>query len=150
MPPRGNAEETQNYKELVSPGGHMQPASAGTHLVWHECRDGASNLVVVDVGGGWAQQEEKELNRDRNLQHWLEQDRLLQPHKRHGGLVQETHAACSHSRETHWTQSTYCYQYLSCVDQYNAKTLCYYKFTIFIIHLIFLITSDEYLEFSGQ
>lgn len=77
--------------------------SAETHLVWHERGDGAPNLVVVNVGGRWAQQEEEEPHRDRNLQDGLQQNRLVQPHKRHGGLVQEAHTACRDSRGMHLT-----------------------------------------------
>lgn len=80
--------------------------SAGTHLVRHECWDRASNLMVVNVGSGRAQQEEEEPNWHRNLQDRFQQNCLLQSHKRHGWLVQETHTACRHMRVMHWTQRT--------------------------------------------
>ncbi len=82
--------------------------SAGTHLVWHERGDRASDLVVVNVGSWWAHQEEDKPHRNRNFQDRLQQDRLLQPHKCHGGLVEEAHAACRHSRGKNWTHWTCC------------------------------------------
>lgn len=50
--------------------------------------------MVIDVGSRRAQQEEEEPHRDGHLQDRLQQDCLLQPHKCHGRLVQESHAAC--------------------------------------------------------
>lgn len=49
----------------------------GTYLVRHKCGDGASNLMVVDVGRRRAQQKDEEPNRNRNLQDGVQQHRLL-------------------------------------------------------------------------
>lgn len=64
-----------------------------TDLVRHECGDGASDLVVVNVGAGGSQQDEDEPDRHGNLQYRVQLLRLLQPDKRHGGLLQEVHTA---------------------------------------------------------
>lgn len=68
------------------------------NLVRHECRDGASYLVVVHAGGRWAQQDKQEPDRNRHLQHRLQLHRLLQSHECHGGLLQEVHAAWKTTR----------------------------------------------------
>lgn len=63
------------------------------HLVRHEGGDGASDLMVVHAGGRGSQQDEEESDGHRDFQDRLQQHRLLQAHKRHGGLFQEVHAA---------------------------------------------------------
>ena len=52
--------------------------------------------MVVHVVLGGAQQDEEEPHRDRDLQHRLQQHRLVQPHERHGRLLQEVHATWGH------------------------------------------------------
>lgn len=61
-------------------------------------------MVVVNAGSRWTQQEKEEPHRDRNLQDGLQQNRLMQPHKYNGGLVQEAHVACRHEGEMYLTQ----------------------------------------------
>lgn len=49
--------------------------------------------MVVHAGGWGSQQNKQEPDRHRDLQDRLQLYRLLQPHKCHGGLLQEVHAA---------------------------------------------------------
>lgn len=49
--------------------------------------------MVVHAGGRGSQQNKQEPDRHRDLQDRLQLYRLLQPHKCHGGLLQEVHAA---------------------------------------------------------
>lgn len=90
----GEGNETYFSFSKISNNYHIKKfTSKFAHLVRHECGDGASNLVVVHAGGGRTQQDEEESDRDGDLENGLQLHRLLQPHKRHGGLLQEVHTA---------------------------------------------------------
>ena len=63
------------------------------YLVRHESGEGASNLVVVHIGLTRTQQDKEEANRDRDLEHGLQKDRLVQPDEGHGRLLQKLNTA---------------------------------------------------------
>lgn len=54
--------------------------------------------MIVNVSGGRTHEEEKEPDRDRNLEDRLQQNCLMESHKCHARLVQEAHTACRKSR----------------------------------------------------
>lgn len=62
------------------------------YLVRHECGEGASNLMVVNVGLSGTKQDEKKANRNRDLEYWFQSGRLTQPDKGHGWLFQKLEA----------------------------------------------------------
>jgi len=63
------------------------------YLVGHERGEGASDLVIVNVGLTWTEQDKNKANGDRDLQHGLQKDRLVQPDEGHGRLLQEVNRA---------------------------------------------------------
>lgn len=67
------------------------------YFIRHQGGYGATDLMVVHVSDGWAEEDEHEAHWYRHLQHWLQQHRLMQPNKSHGRLVQEVHPACGDS-----------------------------------------------------
>lgn len=80
-------------KDLEMPLEMFTSSSFYIYLVRHERGEGASNLMIVQVGLTWTKQDENKANRDGDLQHRLQKDRLVQPDKGHGGLLQEVHRA---------------------------------------------------------
>ena len=49
--------------------------------------------MIVHAGLTGTKQDEKKANRDGDLQHGLQEDRLIQPDKGHGWLLQELSSA---------------------------------------------------------